>query len=126
MIVFTKASAIESFVVTLNEKKTLTDPYYLFVFEHVTTKEKINTIINSVDDLSNYPDRFNEFNIATSTLFATSTVGQWNYFIYEQLSPSNLITTGLNLVEMGKMVLLETNTIFTGYDTTTTFKGYGG
>jgi len=114
-------------LVTLNESKTLTTPYYLFVFTHITLGTIVNKIVISTDDLSLYPTRYNEFNFDLLSLFSGAMAGQWSYEIYEQESSSNTNITGLNLVEHGKM-LLKPSTLLNkqGYEPTTTFTGYGG
>jgi len=122
MIILNKSNSEEHIIVTLNESKTITNPYYLFVFTNATTKEVVNLILNSQDDESLYPQRFNDFIIDTSSIFEDATVGQYQYQVYEQESDSNTDITGLNLVECGKMNLTETATeIYTTFDTTTTY-----
>ena len=105
MILLNQLSTEDSIIVTLNEKRTLPAPYYLFLFDNVTTREVVLLVIYSASDVSGYAERYNEFIIDTSTIFEGATPGQWNYFIYEQTSDSNTDETGLTLVEMGKMEL---------------------
>lgn len=127
MILLNKDTASQSIICTLNEKKTIASPFYLFVFKHVTTKEQIKFIADSNDDQSPFQDRYNEFIIATSTVFADSTPGQWNYFVYEQESSTNENPAGLTEVEMGKMELTSnTQFNFNGYAGTTSYRGYTG
>lgn len=127
MIQLTKGNASQRIVVTLNEKRTLTAGYYLFVFTHFTTGDVINKIYNFSEDDSSYPSRYNDFPINTATVFATSQVGQWVYEVYEQASASNTVVTGLTKVESGVMVLSpETAFSFETYEESTTFKQYAG
>lgn len=105
MIILNKQNITDNVIVTLNDSKTLTTPYYLFVFTNVTTNELVNHIANSANDLSDQQQRYNEFVIDSSTIFATSSLGQWQYQIYEQASSTNTNVTGLNLLEYGKMKL---------------------
>jgi len=126
MLVLTKENETDNVIVTLNEKRTIEDPYYLFVFEHVTTKQQVKIVIPATAELSEYPDRYNEFTLSTSVLFVASEAGQFNYFVYEQESDSNTDTAGLALVETGKAVLNTLQFNYTGYETTTSYKGYGG
>ena len=126
MIVLTKENVTDNIIVTLDEKRTLIDPYYLFIFEHVTTKDQVKKIISSTVDLSPYTERYNEFELLTSVLFAAVPHGQFNYFIYEQASAVNTDPTGLALVEMGKMVLKSIEFNYSGYEATTSYKGYAG
>lgn len=127
MIVLTKGQASQEIIVTLNEKRTLANGYYLFVFTNFTTRDIVNKIFNFSEDDSEYPDRYNQFEIATATLFDSFSTGQWVYEVYEQESSSNTSVTGLNKVEMGVMVL-NPATEFTReqYNETTSFKQYAG
>ena len=115
MLVITK-NLQKDIYVTLNESITLTNPYFLFVFTNFGTKEVIKVIVNSADDRSNYPERVNQFEIDVD-LFDDATTGQWIYEVYEQLSSTNENTSGLTLLENGKM-LLKDATEKTNYQTT--------
>jgi hypothetical protein len=115
MIVVTKGIQKDIYV-TLNESVTLTNPYFLFVFTNISTKEVLKVIVNSTDDKSNYPERVNQFEIDVD-LFDELSTGQWSYNIYEQLSSSNLNPTGLNLLENGKMLLKDSSEV-TDYSAT--------
>lgn len=127
MLVLTKGQATQEIVVTLNEKRTLTVGYYLFVFTHFTTRDIINKIYNFTQDDSSYQTRFNQFDIATQALFGNSQIGQWVYQVYEQASSSNTNVAGLNMVEQGVMVL-NPSAEFTReqYNEPTTMKQYAG
>jgi hypothetical protein len=127
MIILSKNSTSDIVIVTLEESRTLNNPYYLFVFKSTTPEFTVTKIVNSADDASNFKNRFNSFTFNTSTIFATAESGQYQYYVYEQASSTNTNTTGLNLVECGKMFLKQTAAdIFTGYQPTTTYKGYNG
>lgn len=126
MLVLTQGTN-SNIVVTLNDSKSIATPYYLFVFTNITTNDIVKSIYPSGADLSDYPERFNEFAIDVITLFANKPFGQWYYDVYEQASSTNLDITGLNMVECGKMKLNpSTNIIQNGYTTETTIKGYAG
>ena len=127
MIVLTKGQPTQEIIVTLNEKRTLTAGYYLFVFSHFTTRDILNKIYNFTEDDSSYPDRYNQFEIATQTLFGAYAIGQWIYQVYEQTSSSNTDVTGLTMVEQGVMVLNPTAEFEREmYNEATTFKQYNG
>jgi hypothetical protein len=127
MIILSKNSTSDIVIVTLEESRTLNNPYYLFVFKSTTPEFTVTKIVNSSDDASNFKNRFNSFTFNTSTIFATADAGQYQYYVYEQASSTNTDPTGLNLVECGKMFLKQTSAdIFTGYQPTTTYKGYNG
>jgi hypothetical protein len=126
MLLITKGVTDQTIIVSLSESKTITAPYYLFVFTLVGGSDIVNIIKFYSDDLSEYPDRFNEFDI-DETLFSNVPAGQYSYSVYEQESSTNTVTTGLNKIECGKMVLNPATEITRdGYTTTTTVKGYAG
>lgn len=127
MIVLTKGNTAQRLIVTLNEKRTLSSGYYLFVFTHFTTGDIINKIYNFSEDNSSYQSRYNDFDINTQSLFGSSQVGQWRYDVYEQASSSNTNVTGLTKVESGVMVLNPADEFaYETYEQTTTFKQYAG
>jgi len=127
MIVLSKDNTADIVIVTLEESRTLNNPYYLFVFKSTTPEFTVTKIVNSSDDASNFKNRFNSFTFNSSTIFATADAGQYQYYVYEQASSTNTDTTGLNLVERGKMVLKKSaSDIFKGYQPITTYNGYNG
>jgi len=127
MLVLTQGEDAENIIVTLNEKKTIGSPYYLFVFTNSATKNIVTWIVNSALDQSDYPERFNKFEIPTASLFDTKNDGYWLYNVYEQESSTNTDTTGLTEVENGKMKLNKsTQFSYNGYEPTTEYKGYRG
>jgi hypothetical protein len=126
MLLFTFGQT-EEMIVTLNEKRTLSAGYYLFVFENVTTRAQVTKIFNFSEDESSYTDRFNQFPIVTSTLFSGQQTGHWTYKVYEQASSSNTDTTGLTEVENGILQLKPaTDFSFTENSGATTFTQYAG
>lgn len=103
-MILTLGQTSETIIVTLNEKRTLTTGYYLFLFTHYTTKEIVTKIYNFTEDDSGYPERFNSFEINTSVVFSGRPPGQWKYSIYEQASSSNTDPL-LALTEVEKGIL---------------------
>jgi len=75
MIILSKDNTDDLVVVTLEESRTINNPYYLFVFKTGTPELIITHIVNSADDTSNYINRFNAFTFDTSTIFATAPLG---------------------------------------------------
>lgn len=117
MLILTQGQAADKIVVTLNEKKTQSNPTYKFIATHVTTKEVVSFDLGT--DLSSYKDRYNEFAINTSVLFLNKTVGQYQYSIIQK-------SGGLE-VECGKLILNpSTEFEFNGYEPETTYNGYNG
>lgn len=124
LLTFGQADVI---TVTLNEKRTLDNGYYLFVFTHILTRNVVTKIYWFTDDTSGFQDRYNEFDITTSTTFLDQPTGQWLYKVYEQASAVNTDPTGLTEVEQGIMMLRPaTDFAFQKYEEETTFKAYGG
>jgi hypothetical protein len=130
MIELTKGTATEYFYVTLDEKTTLDEPYYLFIFTHTLTKAEVTKIYAPGADFSDYPGRYNKFEILTVTLFLNQPVGEWLYTAYEQTSAVNVdpdLTTGI--VEQGKLRLYPAAAdVFEQemYNEATTYKSYQG
>lgn len=118
----------EKIILTLDELKTLDEPYYLLVFSHVETKSVVSFIRGQIDDESPYPSRYNQFNVDTSSVFVDKPVGEWHYSVYEQLSAVNLDTAlATGLLEKGKMMLRPaTDFEYEKYNTLTTYKAYNG
>jgi hypothetical protein len=114
-------------ILTLEEKRTLTNPYYLFVFTHQDTGNTIKFLKFSEDDESDYPLRYQQFTIDPAVVFLNAKLGFYLYNIYEQLSSTNtdVALTGAE-VENGKMRLITTDAdIYTEHSQTVTFKTYG-
>lgn len=127
MILLQKGQTSQEIIVTLNEKRTLDAGHYLFVFTHILTKNVVTKIYSFLDDESDFQDRYNQFEINTSVVFADEPRGQWNYDVYEQASSTNTDTTGLTQVETGIMKLQPaTEFSFEEYNEPTTFKSYAG
>lgn len=129
MLQLTYGQAGEKIVVTLNEFKTLTDPYYLFRFKHVETKQVVSLIFAASVDESLFQARYNQFNVDAITSFTNKPVGEWHYSVYEQTSNSNTdpdLATGL--LEKGKLLLLPASEyeLDAIYGNATTFKAYQG
>lgn len=115
-----------SIIVTLNELKTIDAPYYLFVFEHTSTRDTVKLIKNSTEDESEYPERYNEFAIDAS-VFTDYQDGEWHYTIYEQSSSTNLDPALASEVENGKLKLNPaTEFEYTTYNQAQTYKQYNG
>lgn len=126
MLLLTKGQTSENIVVTLTERRDLTEGNYLFIFTHYTTKQIVTKIFNFLADDSDFPERFNQFEIDTSVLFDGCPVGQWTYEVYEEEGVL-IDPTGLNLLEEGILVLKPAvDFSFAEYDQAQSFKVYGG
>lgn len=90
-------------VVTLWEKLTITeDIYYRFRFTHSVTKEVVAITIAQTSDESTYPQRFNQFTVNPSVLFAGYNSGEWHYKVYQQEGVAG--PQGI-LLEQGKLFI---------------------
>jgi hypothetical protein len=125
MLQFSQSDTNVNIIVTLQELTSLNAPNYLFVFTHVTTKQVVAFVKLNNQDLSAYPNRYNEFNLNPLAIF--STPGEWHYRIYEQASNSN-IDPALSgaVIERGKMMLDHPALNFSKYESGTNFKTYDG
>lgn len=115
-------------ILTLTELVTLTTPYYLFVFTHVTTKSVVAFVKSEVDDESDYPGRYNQFIIDAYAVFDGEQPGEWHYKVYEQESAINIDPDQSGgLLEEGKLILdRATDFEYTMYDQSTSYKVYNG
>jgi hypothetical protein len=74
---------------TLRESIALTSPNYLMRFVQRTTNVEVAFVLRSSDDVSLYPERYQKFLIDVDQRFCGQ-VGEYQYYIYEQASQSNL------------------------------------
>lgn len=111
MILINKSSS-NTVVLTLAEKTTIVDAYYLFVF----TSDEKNTIKKLIPtDISPNKIRYNEFTIVEPA-DVSLTAGTWKYEIYEQDNNTNTDTAGLNLVENGRVDVVGSSTEVPQFD----------
>ena len=124
MLLFTLENNADRVVVTLTEKVTLNEPYFLFTFTHIETRQTVEFIRASDADESASPERYNQYTIDTAALFEGKPDGEWIYKVYEQESE---ISEAGSLLEQGKMQLVkDRDTVFTAYESATSFKAYNG
>lgn len=116
----------EKIIVTLTELQTLSNPYYLFVFEHTTTKNIVAFVAGA--DESAFTDRFNKFTIDTAVTFAYQPPGMWTYTAYEQDGAINTDPDlAAGILEYGKMILYKADDFaYTKYNEPVTYQAYNG
>jgi hypothetical protein len=115
-------------VLTLSEKISIASPNFLFEFINNQTQIKYYCISA---DLSLYPERYNKFTIVVKTTTPSPLVGEiqiplgdeYTYNVYEQ-SSTNLVPTGLNVVENGLMTYDKIITSRVEQESTLTRKAY--
>jgi len=96
--------------------KTLPNPYYLFSFQNIASKERISFIPEVITSNVRYDKfRFVETgNVNLSTvppqIWFGNDLGQWYYSVYEQVSPTNTdIALAYNKLESGRAILMVDN-----------------
>lgn len=128
MLQFKQDDTAAALILTLTELVSISDPYYLFVFTHVTTKDEIRFVKGEIEDESDYPARYNQFTIDAAAVFAGQQPGEWHYKVYEQASSTN-INPALSggILEEGKLQLDRSVAFaYTQYEQSTSFKTYNG
>lgn len=107
-------NSVNTVSLTLVEKTTLPNPYYLFEFQNIYTRKKYFQIFTDVSISGEARTRANEFNIEVvdsgsgANKIILGDIGQYNYTIYEQVSDSNLNPANTtSIVERREMRLLD-------------------
>ena len=119
MLVIEKEES-KNWYLTLTEKVTIANPYFLFAFTHRLTNE-VTTVILS--DISTHKERYNEFAVVEGSTF-TLDAGEFEYQVYAQTSSSNLSPALANeLVESG-ILKVEFDVTRTYYEVTLNEKIY--
>ena len=97
-----------SVVFTLNERTTISNPYYIFQFINDQTKK---SFLFTTNDLSNNKQRYNLFEITPSITTSMSNYGFWTYNVFETATYSSpLSISGLDLVENGRIIYVPLGT----------------
>ena len=126
MPILINQNTTNSLTFTLTEKTTLSSPVYLFQFRNVTEKVSYYCIMA---DTSLYKERYNEFvftegtNLPLVGELILGAGGQYEYFVYEQISTTNLDPTlSTGLVESGLMDLERGSTTYAEHTIDQTYK----
>lgn len=108
MILLRPDTRNDNVALTLTEKTTIDNAYYLF--EVYTQENREDKQYFLAPDTSDYKESYNKFSLKAITSgipnqttgeFLVKTYDMWRYNVYEQASDSNLDPDGLNLVETG-------------------------
>ena len=107
-----RKNVVNNLIATVSMNKTLPNPYYLFSFQHIASKERISFIPQVITSNVRY-DKFRFVEAPTTNLSATPPevyfeyLGQMYYSIYEQVSPTNTnIDLAYNKLESGRAWLI--------------------
>lgn len=117
-MIYLEKDSVNTFVLTLTETSTITNPYYLFVFQNEFNKDSQGFQWMGTDT-SAYIERYNLFQLKEG-VEATFVIGQFTYTVYESENPIVIVDQAinyyshLNVVEEGRMVVagVVTNTIY--------------
>lgn len=100
---------------TLTESVTISNPYFIFSFQPLTTLDQLATIIYfTTPDISQYCNRYNLFVLVESDSGSTTGgnniplylhPGQYEYKVYQSTTDSLDPNTFGSLIESGKMVV---------------------
>lgn len=95
--------------------KTLPNPYYLFSFQNIASKERISFIPEVITSNVRY-DKFRfveaqtNLSLVPPQIWFGNDLGQWYYSVYEQVSPTNTdIALAYNKLESGRAILMVDN-----------------
>ncbi len=103
-MIYINKDEVNNIVLTLSEVSTLSNPYYLFVFQNEMNPES-NPILFTTADVSTYPERFNQF-LLDEPVDVELVKGQYSYSVYESLVPPVTIEDTTEIViEEGRMVV---------------------
>lgn len=103
-MIYINKDEVNNIVLTLSEVSTLTNPYYLFVFQNEMNPES-EPILFTTPDISTYPERFNQF-LLDEPVDVELVKGQYSYSVYESLVPPVTIEDTTNqIIEEGRMVV---------------------
>lgn len=103
-MIYIDKGEVNSIVLTLTEVSTLSNPYYLFVFDNEMDVTDA-PILFTTTDISTWKERFNMF-LLDEPVDVTLVKGQYRYQVYESTIPPTSIqdTTGI-VIEEGRMVV---------------------
>jgi len=106
-----KKNQVNNLIATVSMNKTLPNPYYLFSFQHIASKDRVSFIPEVVLTNTRY-DKFRFIEGTTNPLTNPLTIqfpyeGQYYYSIYEQISSTNTnIDLTYNKLESGRAVVI--------------------
>jgi hypothetical protein len=117
-----RKNQVNNLIATVSMNKTLPNPYYLFSFQHIASKERISFIPEVITSNVRY-DKFRFIEGGNVNLSGTppevwfgNYLGQYYYSIYEQVSSTNTdIRLAYNKLESGRAIVIvgdDTNDCF--------------
>jgi len=107
-------------VLTLRERATIADVYY--IFNLYSNGTQTNTIFTS-DDISPSVERYNAFEWTEGTTFDLP-IGSYDYSVYQTDINGSVDITGRKIVETGLLIIYDDNTTNIAYNGTQTIPEY--
>ena len=107
-----RKNEVNNLIATVSMNKTLPNPYYLFSFQHIASKDRVSFIPQVITSNCRYDKfRFREGGNNNPSLVPPEVyfpyLGQYYYSIYEQISPTNTnIALAYNKLESGRAVII--------------------
>jgi hypothetical protein len=110
-----RKNEINNPIATVSMNKTLSNPYYLFSFQHIASKERVSFIPQVITSNCRY-DKFRFIEGPTTNLVQVPPVvyfpylGQYYYSIYEQVTSGNTNPAlAYNKLESGRAIVIVGN-----------------
>jgi hypothetical protein len=85
-------------ILTLTEKVTITDPYYLMVLDGKSGQDVVKWLMT---DISAYPEHYNKFTFIEGTTATIPYKGDYIYKAYQKATADLTIPSEANLLETG-------------------------
>ncbi len=120
MVIISKGAS-NTLIVTVTEKVTINNPFFLIHFKDMITSQQTSFIITNT---STHTERYDEFTFVEGSNSAkTLNIGEYVYTIYAQTSNSNTnIANADEEVERGIAMVRHTENTFPSNTITTTYK----
>ena len=114
MLVVTRG-ALNDIVVTLTEKVTIANPYYLLVIKGKSNQALIKKVLS---DVSTYPTKYNEFIFTEPTDITIPYAGDYTYTFYQVATNTTTIPSDANILETGILRVPTAGVTTTSHTTT--------
>lgn len=110
----------KNWYVTLTEKVTIANPYFLFAFTHRLSNQLTTVILT---DISTQKERYNQFAVIEGATFNLD-AGEFEYVIYAQTSSTNLLPEFADEEVESGVLKVEFDVTRTSYEVTLNEKIY--
>ena len=121
MLIITKGE-LNTLTVTLTEKVTISNPFYLFVLNGKSNQAPVKKVLT---DISNYTYRYNQFQFTEGSDITIPNAGQYTYVFYQKSTNSTTIEDTDVILETGLVrVYKATPNVITSHTTIPDSKVY--